>query len=79
MIEGEIKVGDRLIWETLDPKAFELVTVVEIRSFPADPDGPWVRTEGKRGLFWHTEENVREVCIRAEPFTGPSVLEHIDS
>lgn len=57
MLEGPIIVGDELIWEPRDPKAYERITVVAVVN-------GWIQTSGKRGTFWNDEDRVREACVR---------------
>lgn len=57
MLTGEIKVGDRLLWEKDDPMAFERVTVVKVESTR-------VLLRSRRGEFWNGLDRVLEACDR---------------
>jgi hypothetical protein len=64
-LEGEIKVGDRLIWEPHDRRARQEVQVVKkLRNMDGEV---WVLTRDKRGKEdWNEESRIREACIRAK-------------
>ena len=63
MLEGEIKVGDRLIWEPESRTgAYDRIVVIDVKE---TRDGDvWIRTEGKSGKHWNEEGRVREACVR---------------
>lgn len=63
MLEGEINVGDRLIWEPESRTgARERVVVIEVKE--AHGGDVWIRTDGKSGKHWNEEDRVREACVR---------------
>jgi hypothetical protein len=62
LLEGEIKEGDRLIWEPNNLKAREGVTVIKVNRH--DEAHALILTKGQRGEFWNDESRVREACVR---------------
>lgn len=63
MLEGDINVGDRLIWEPDDKTgARERVVVIEVKETRGGD--VWIQTEGKSGTHWNEESRVREACVR---------------
>jgi hypothetical protein len=66
MLEGEIAIGDRLIWEPMIPGAYSRVRVVGISEEGSNGE-TWIETEDDRGwCCWNVESRVREACIRDE-------------
>lgn len=64
MLEGPIRVGDRLLWEPDLPHAFAFVRVTAVRR--AGGNG-WVQTEREDppgARHWNEESRVREACVR---------------
>lgn len=80
MIEGCIRVGDRLIWEPTNPRAWASITVVAIKAVfddgsVCDQDGTfppeegcehWITTINNRtgAVSVNEESRVREACVR---------------
>jgi len=50
------EVGDQLIWEPRNPRAFEHITVVAV-------SGDQVQTDGSRGTWWNDVTRMREACV----------------
>jgi hypothetical protein len=69
MLEGEIKIGDELLWGTGDLGARERISVADIE----ERDGEvWVLTSGKRKTHWVSEAALREACVRL-PVSGKTI------
>ncbi len=62
-LQGEIKVGERFIWEPNKPHAYCHVEVVAIR-FSGSDEQVQTKTD-KGGLHWNDMTRFREACIRA--------------
>ena len=64
MLQGDIKVGDELLWGTGDEDARERIVIKEVE----ERDGEvWVLTAGKRKDHWVSEAALREACVRRQP------------
>jgi len=63
LLEGEIKVGDRLVWEPYKRHATEEIVVKEIKT--NDDGETWYLSAGRSGEHWNEESRMREACIRA--------------
>lgn len=61
--QGEIKVGQRFIWEPRKPKAFAPITVVDVRG------DKWIQTrhDVTGEAHWNETDRFREACIPAPP------------
>lgn len=83
-LQGELLVGDRLIWEPNIPGAFAHVTIDEIRD---EGDGdrliflvdtfPAPRSEGKK-RYPNSESRVREACVRDTSTTSSETVGFAD-
>ncbi len=62
MLDGPIRINDRLIWEPNEPHAREEVMVRDI-VVNAD-DEVWIKTVGKSGERWNDLSRTREACVR---------------
>lgn len=65
MFSGELKVGDRLIWRYLQPKAYAAVKVVRRRESRCFPDDPFLEVEAKDGWKCELPQSIlRDYCMR---------------
>ena len=61
MLQGEINVGDQLLWGTGDEEARERIVIRDIEKRGGEV---WVLTAGKRKDHWVSEAALREACVR---------------
>lgn len=67
-VDGEIKIGDRLIWEPHDTRYREEVLIVGKRTVKGVG---WVEVDGRSGRCWDLESRIREFCMRETNVPAP--------
>lgn len=72
MLEGPIRINDRLVWEPDSPHAREEVMVRDIVINEADE--VWIKTVGPSGAHWNDLGRTREACVRHPHPLPESVL-----
>ena len=64
MIDWQIRVGQKLIWEPDNPLCKDNVVVTEVAVWS---DGTvWVQSDGRYGLAWNELSRMAEACVPME-------------
>ncbi|MGI4788603.1 MAG: hypothetical protein ACRYFS_07110 [Janthinobacterium lividum] len=64
LLQGEIKVGDKFIWQPRNAQARQRIEVTTVRS-AAETKELWIETATpQRKKYWNEESRFREACVR---------------
>lgn len=63
-LKGEIKIGDRFIWEPFKPHAR---CEIEVTGITFNGDEYWIACKGGGSVCYNPDDRFREACHRIEP------------